>query len=323
MSPVNPRPVANLGVVLMWLGRFVEAEANPLSEALRRDPRDVVAAAKIGPVRRYAEDQRQGREVMDVHFHKINFLEARKWVKGWRLRLLTWVMQSVNRDPQGRSLGRRVLIWWLTCWFGPGRGGHGPTAGPAPATPGQGEHRSNPGRPSGPGDQRRGSRPGDRITSRAARVCSRLRVRDGKTGPGSESPRSISSRIAKVWSLVRPRSQRCTDLGQLGRERRRGCRASGRPRGTTARSASPPPGRRSARGSRPRRPPPRPAQGRGEPELVARPVAQLAPRQLAGRYHHQPETVQRPIIQGTQGQVGRPSPVGAMIGGQQARAVPG
>ena len=35
----NPRPVANLGVVLMWLGRFVEAEANPLSEALRRDPR--------------------------------------------------------------------------------------------------------------------------------------------------------------------------------------------------------------------------------------------------------------------------------------------
>ena len=129
--------MANLGVVLMWLGRFVEAEAT-LDEALRRDPRDVVAAAQIGPVRRYAEDQRQGREVMDVHFHKINFLEARKWVKGWRLRLLTWVMQSVNRDPQGRSLGRRVLIWWLTCWFGPGRGGHGPTAGPAPAPPGQG-----------------------------------------------------------------------------------------------------------------------------------------------------------------------------------------
>ena len=119
MSPVDPRPVANLGLVLMRLGRFVEAEAT-LDEALRRDPRDVVAAAQIGLARQFAEDQRQGREVMDVHFHEINS------------------MQSVNRDPQSRSLGRRVLWWWLTRWFGPGRGGHGPTAGPGPAPPGQG-----------------------------------------------------------------------------------------------------------------------------------------------------------------------------------------
>ena len=78
---------------------------------------------------------------MDVHFHKINFLEARKWVKGWRLRLLTWVMQSVNRDPQGRSLGRQgphmvadLLVRPGARWARTDRGGAGTLA-----APGQGE----------------------------------------------------------------------------------------------------------------------------------------------------------------------------------------